>query len=114
MRLELGDRLPLFTGMPTLRARFEESHENPEEDLTDFLKDLGGLYEESESLETTFGEKLAWERLDERRACRVATYPSGSIEQDPQVLEEIRKWMIDRLLKFKKVFDAPLTDLSGG
>jgi hypothetical protein len=28
--------------MPTLRARFEESHENPEEDLTDFLEDLGG------------------------------------------------------------------------
>ena len=72
------------------------------------------LYEESESLETAFGEKLAWERLDERRACRVATYRSGSIEQDPQVLEEIRKWMIDRLLKFKKVFDAPLTDLLGG
>jgi hypothetical protein len=35
--------LPLFTGMPTtLRARFEESHENPEEGLTDFLEDLGG------------------------------------------------------------------------
>jgi hypothetical protein len=72
------------------------------------------LYEERESLEAAFGEKLSWERLNERRACRVGTYRPGSIEQDPQVLEEIREWMIDRLLKFKNVFDVLLNDLSGG
>ena len=86
-------------------------------DRGDFASNKGlfdRLSEESESLEAAFGEKLNWERLDERRACRVATYRPGSIEQDPQVLEEIRKWMVDRLLKFKKIFDTPLTEWSSG
>jgi len=86
-------------------------------DRGDFASNKGlfdRLSEESESLEAAFGEKLNWERLDERRACRVATYRPGSIEQDPQVLEEIGKWMVDRLLKFKKIFDTPLTEWSSG
>ncbi len=66
------------------------------------------------ALENDFGEKLSWERLDERRACRVAIYHSGSIEDDLQALEEVRAWMIERLLRFRKVFAQRLVDLSGG
>ena len=42
-----------------------------------------------ESAEEDFGETLSWERLDERKACRVAVYRPGSIEDDPQTLEAI-------------------------
>lgn len=72
------------------------------------------LTSEKGSLESKFGEELRWERLDERRACRVAVYRAGSIENDQQQLAEIRRWMIERLLKFKTVFAPMLTELLGG
>ncbi len=65
------------------------------------------------AVEEAFGEKLSWERLDERRACRVAIYRPGSIEENPQTLDEIRVWMIERLLKFREVFAQRLGDLLG-
>ena len=65
-------------------------------------------------LESKFGEELSWERLDERRASRVAAYRAGNIVADQQQLEEIRRWMIERLLKFKEVFAPKLIELLGG
>ncbi len=52
--------------------------------------------------------------MDERRACRVAIYRLGSIEDDPQTLEEVRGWMIERLLRFREVFAQRLVDLLDG
>jgi len=67
------------------------------------------LAKSRESSETEFGEKLEWERLDEKRASRVATYRQGSIEDDVATLEEIQAWMIERLFKFKAVFGPKLS-----
>ena len=55
-------------------------------------------------IEEEFGENLNWEPLNSRRACRIALYRPGRIEDDSQPLEEIKNWAIDSLLKFKKVF----------
>jgi hypothetical protein len=55
-----------------------------------------------------FGEPLEWKRLDDRRASRIAIYRPGSIEQDEQALREIRAWIVDRLLRFKRVFGLEL------
>jgi Domain of unknown function (DUF4268) len=71
------------------------------------------LASEKEPLEGEFGEQLSWERLDERRACRVAVYRPGSIEDDQQTLQVIRGWMIQRLLKFKDVFGWRIAKLLG-
>ncbi len=62
-------------------------------------------------LEAQFGEPLEWERLDDRRASRIAVYRPGSIEDDPQRIEEARGWVIDRLLRLKTVFGPRLTTL---
>ena len=51
-----------------------------------------------------------WERLDGRRASRVAVYRSGSIEDDSETLDEIRTWMIERLLQIKKEFGPRLEE----
>jgi len=51
-----------------------------------------------------FGSILEWERLDEKRASRIAVYRDGMIESSDSDLEEVRKWHIDNLLKIKKVF----------
>jgi hypothetical protein len=64
----------------------------------------------STELEAQFGEKLAWERLDGKRASRVGVYRPGNIEMNPQDLTEVRNWFVDRLLKLKKAFGPKLTE----
>lgn len=66
------------------------------------------LAEQKVLLEKEFGEPFVWERLDDRRASRIAVYRNGSIEDDPAGLEEIRRWAVERLLALKRVFDPRL------
>jgi hypothetical protein len=51
-----------------------------------------------------FGSTFEWERLDDKRSCRIALYRDGSIESPDSELEQIREWHIDNLLRLKKVF----------
>ena len=62
------------------------------------------LLQQKEQIEADVGAALSWERLDTRRACRVALYRDGSIDADSETLAEIRRWAIQNLLKFKSVF----------
>jgi hypothetical protein len=61
---------------------------------------------QKEAVEKEFGSTLSWERLDEKRACRVAAYHDGGIDADTQQLSEIREWTIASLLKFKSIFPS--------
>ncbi|WP_239015541.1 DUF4268 domain-containing protein [Archangium violaceum] len=70
------------------------------------------LESQKEALEKEFGEPLRWERLDTRRACRVACYTTGSIEDPAEMQEQHRKWAVERLLRFKKVFGPRLPELA--
>lgn len=68
------------------------------------------LQSQKEAIEREFGEPLTWERLDDRRACRIAAYRSGSIEDKPEELNQIRAWAVERLLKLRTVFTARMRD----
>jgi len=57
-----------------------------------------------ESIHEQYGHPLEWERLDNKRASRVAIYRDGSIEFPEDELFEIRNWHIKHLMKFKKLF----------
>jgi hypothetical protein len=46
--------------------------------------------------------------LEGRRACRIAVYRPGTIEDSTASLEEYHQWAVDRLLRFKKVFGPEL------
>jgi len=70
------------------------------------------LFTRKDELEKAFGEPLKWERLDARRGCRIACYTTGSIEDSDDQKEQHRKWAIDRLLRFKKVFGPLLPALA--
>lgn len=62
------------------------------------------LFSRKSEIESKFGSDLSWERLDSRRACRVAIYRDGNIDADSELLAEIRNWSISNLLKFKSIF----------
>lgn len=62
------------------------------------------LMRQKSEIESQFGSELKWERLDKRRACRVAIYRDGDIETDSDTLADIRIWAIQNLLKLKAIF----------
>jgi hypothetical protein len=61
-------------------------------------------------LELAFGEPLDWRRLENRRASRIGVFREGSIDDSPEVLEDIRHWLVERLLRLKEVFNSPLSE----
>lgn len=78
-------------------------------DLRDFEANkalFDWLLGQKDTIEKQCGFSLQWERLDERRASRITVNRSGSIENSAEELEQIRKWQIERLLIFKKVFGS--------
>lgn len=62
------------------------------------------LHENRDQIHQKFGQELEWERIDDKRASRIAIYRDGSIDVSEAELVEIKKWHVDNLLKFKKVF----------
>ena len=69
------------------------------------------LLERKSEIESQIGSDFSWERLDDKRACRISAVQQGSIDDDPETLEEIREWMIDRLIAFERVFGPILAEL---
>lgn len=65
------------------------------------------LIEQKQTIESEFGETLDWERLDDRRASRIAIYREGSVDE-VEKLKEIQAWAIQELLKFRKAFSSRL------
>jgi len=62
------------------------------------------LHHQRKEVESAYGEQLDWERLDARRACRVAIYRDGDIEADSETLESIKAWVVANLLRMREVF----------
>lgn len=62
------------------------------------------LLARKQEIEAALGFELTWERLDSRRACRIAVYRDGEIDADSETLADIKSWTIQNLLRFKAVF----------
>ena len=63
-------------------------------------------------LENSLGEKLRWERLDNKRASRLALYTDSSIEDSDSELEKTKEWHIDQLLKLKSTLGNEIGKLA--
>jgi hypothetical protein len=61
------------------------------------------LYSRRESIEQNLGN-LSWERLDGKRASRIAIYTAGSITGEPVALDHLADWAAKSLLAFYGVF----------
>ncbi len=92
------------------RVRIEVYIDNVDGDWNKRLFDR--LHEQRAPIESEFYEPLDWERLDERRASRIAVYRNGSIDDNNDTLAEISHWMIERLLKVSEVFGPRLDELA--
>ena len=62
-------------------------------------------------LESELGA-LTWDRSENRRAIRISILRPGSIDDDQEALEEVRRWMLDSLLAFKRAFGPRLAALA--
>ena len=68
------------------------------------------LYLRQARIEEQIDTPLSWERLDDKRACRIAVYRPGSILEEERVREELRAWSITFLLTFKQVLGPLLQE----
>ena len=68
------------------------------------------LASDKEDIEKQFGVPLEWERLDDKLACRIATYRPGKID-DVKSHDDLLKWSIEQLLRFKRIFGPRLSPL---
>lgn len=61
------------------------------------------LYAQKEEIEAAYGSALEWEKLETKRASRIAIYIDGDIDVDSEKLAEIKKWVVVNLLRMKQV-----------
>ena len=77
------------------------------------LQLLGDLRSYKDEIESDIGDALLWEPLETRQGCRISLRRPGRIEDDDESLTEIRNWMIQNLVAFKRAFDPKLKELVG-
>lgn len=58
------------------------------------------LYTYKSEIESKLGEPLSWERLDSKRASRIALYHAGAITNGEDELSTLRSWAVKSCIKF--------------
>jgi hypothetical protein len=71
------------------------------------------LYARREAIEATFGGPLTWERIDDKRASRVACYydKAVTIHSSAEDLAALRTWAVDTLVRLHEAFERPARDV---
>ena len=64
-----------------------------------------------EEIESEIEGEFDWDRLDNKRACRIAVVHPGSIRDDEEKLAAICDWMAANLPEFKNTFGPRIADL---
>jgi hypothetical protein len=65
------------------------------------------------AVEDALGSALSWERMDDRRAARVAWIHSGSISDPDEELANLRTWAADAARRFAAVLDPLVAGVVG-
>jgi len=69
------------------------------------------LYKNREKIETDFGGKLNWERLDDRRASRISVKFEGVGLKDKDKWSRLQDKLIDTMTRFEKAFRKHIKQL---
>ena len=74
-----------------------------------------GCYPTRTEIERAFGTELSWQRLDDKRSCRIAfTTTIGGWKSDEQKFPEIQDAMIDAMIRLEKALKPQLAALEIG
>lgn len=79
-------------------------------DATENERIFESMMARKEQIETTVGSELTWERLEGRRACRVALYTPGSISDDAESMERLVAWAVEYAPRFHEAVLQVLPD----
>lgn len=99
----LSNNLFVFSFSRDKRMRVELYLDLGNQDQTKLVFDR--LFEQKESIEKQTGP-IEWERLNHRRASRLAIYHAGSITE-PKGHAELRQWAVDTMIKFYNALAGP-------
>ena len=69
------------------------------------------LYSHRAEIEKTFGDMLKWERLEDRRACRISKRFDYAGIHDRDKWDKLQDDMIDAMVKLEKAFQGPIKAL---
>lgn len=90
------------------KARTEVYIDLGDQDKNKQVFDL--LQQEATLIENELGHNVSWERLNDKRASRLALYINGNIDDSDAELETVKNWHIDKLLKLKKHLGSRLKE----
>ncbi|PZV10591.1 MAG: hypothetical protein DCF22_16245 [Leptolyngbya sp.] len=91
------------------RFRVELYIETGDQDTNKRLFDK--LYSQKAEIEADLGEPLQWERLDSKRASRIALYHEGiSITQSPEELIPLQEWAVEITSHFYRAISKKFQD----
>lgn len=79
------------------RFRVELYIDTGDQETTKRIFDI--IYADRSILESKLG-KITWERIDKKRASRIAIYSHGSITDERPELEQLQKWAVDTAIAF--------------
>jgi len=69
------------------------------------------FYEHKDEIEKIFGGKLDWQRLDNRRACRICKLYNNVGLNDKEKLDKLQNEMIDDMIKLVRAFKKCINTL---
>lgn len=85
--------------------------QNNQDDIEDGLARILGTQVDTDGTRWELsGVRIKWERLNERRASRIALYRPGSITDELEELAEIREWAVRTMIAFQHVICQWLND----
>ena len=72
------------------------------------------LYKRREAIQTALGdipEALEWERIDDKRASRIALYHPGAITDKKDTLAELRGWAVEAMSRFQPAMEKHVKEV---
>lgn len=93
-----------FTHHQRLRLEFYIDTSNGDENKCIF----DALVGHRAIIESRMERPLEWERLENRRASRIALYTEGSINDEPEKIEELSDWAVENAMRLYQAIREPL------
>lgn len=69
------------------------------------------LHSHKKEIEAELKETLSWERIDDKRASRIALYRPGSITDQKDDLNKLREWAVSAMIRFQRVMERHINEV---